>query len=91
MINRYKLKLEISDEKTFKLKVLEKSPLKLSINGIGIPVYPKTYEGKTNIVPAQTPQIIKTSGMMMLNDITVDKIPNCYGLITWNGSFIKVS
>lgn len=74
-----------------KLKVSEKTKLKLKIGGVGFPVYPEAYSGDYNVTPSQTPQILKTGGLMMTNDVVIDKIPDYYGLITWNGSFIRVS
>ena len=74
-----------------KLKVSEKAKLKLKIGGAGFPVYPETYSGDYSVTPSQTPQVLKTGGLMMANDIIIEKIPDYYGLITWNGSFIKVS
>lgn len=74
-----------------KLKVSERTKLKLKIDGVGFPVYPEDYSGDYNVVPSQSPQILKTGGLMMTGDVVVEKIPDCYGLITWNGSFLKVS
>lgn len=49
------------------------------------------YEGETDFTPTAERQIISTAGLIMDGDIYVEPIPSNYGLITWNGSFIRVS
>lgn len=75
------LQIEISD---FEFVSLE-------LDATGYPIYPETYTGTCNIVPTMQKQVLKTKGLTLLDDVTIEKIPNCYGLITWNGSFITVS
>lgn len=57
----------------------------------GIPIYPNPYTGVTEIVPTSETQIIPTHGMMMVEDFIVDPIPSNYGLITWNGTGLRIS
>lgn len=52
---------------------------------------PQPYEGDYVVTPTQSTQTLSTAGMKMTGDVTVNPIPNNYGLITWNGSIITVS
>lgn len=50
-----------------------------------------TYTGETTVTPTQETQILHTANKAVLEDIVIEPIPENYGLITWNGSFIMVS
>lgn len=73
------------------ISVFDLEPVEIEIDAKGYPVYPSTYTGTCNVVPKTTKQVLKTKGLTMLDNVTVEKIPDCYGLITWNGSFLRVS
>lgn len=73
------------------ISVFDSEPVEIEIDARGYPVYPDTYTGTSNVVPKTVKQVLKTKGLTMLEDVTVEKIPDCYGLITWNGSFLRVS
>ena len=50
-----------------------------------------TYQSKT-VTPTQSTQVIQPdSGYDALDKVTVNPIPDCYGLITWDGSTLTVS
>ena len=49
------------------------------------------YTGPTQITPSTTAQVLATKGTNVLSNITINPIPNNYGLITWNGSVLTVS
>ena len=49
------------------------------------------YTGDYTITPSAEAQVLDTNGMRMTDNITINPIPNNYGLITWNGSTITVS
>ena len=49
------------------------------------------YEGPTEVTPSAETQTLETNGLRMTDNITINPIPNNYGLITWNGSTITVS
>lgn len=49
------------------------------------------YEGNYFVTPTQSEQILPTEGFRMTQNVTIAPIPNNYGLITWNGSFLTVS
>lgn len=73
------------------VSVFDLEPLNIEIDATSYPVYPDTYTGTCNVVPKTVKQVLKTKGLTMLEDVTVEEIPNYYGLITWNGSFLRVS
>lgn len=52
---------------------------------------PQPYEGDYVVTPTQSTQTLSTAGMKMTDNVTINPIPNNYGLITWNGSIITVS
>ena len=49
------------------------------------------YTGDYTITPSADTQIIETRNLRMTDNLTIEPIPNNYGLITWNGSVITVS
>lgn len=49
------------------------------------------YTGDYTITPSAEEQILATRNLRMTDNITVNPIPQNYGLITWNGSFLTVS
>ena len=51
----------------------------------------QTYVGEYEVTPSAETQTLDTEGLRMTRPVVVNPIPNNYGLITWNGSFITVS
>ena len=49
------------------------------------------YQGATEITPSQETQVLETYGCIVPENITVNPIPQNYGLITWNGATLTVS
>lgn len=49
------------------------------------------YEGEYSVTPSASEQILETEGLRMTQNVTIAPIPNNYGLITWNGSYLTVS
>lgn len=49
------------------------------------------YTGPTTFTPTAEVQEIETQGLTIPENITINPIPNNYGLITWNGSTLTVS
>lgn len=49
------------------------------------------YTGSYTVIPSRSKQILKTKNKISVDNITIEPIPKNYGLIEWNGSFIKVS
>ena len=49
------------------------------------------YEGGYVFTPTSETQTVPTMDKVLLDNITINPIPNNYGLITYNGAFIRVS
>ena len=65
-----------------------------SLNGgLTIPeiIRPEIYRGPAEFTPSSEVQTIEIANMTSLTDITINPIPENYGLITWNGSTLTVS
>lgn len=73
------------------ISVFDSEPVEIEIDATGYPVYPNTYTGTYDVVPKMTEQVLETKGLTMLDNVTIEKIPDCYGLITWNGAILTVS
>lgn len=60
---------------------------------LSVPYYilPPEYHGPVTVVPSAERQTLTTHDLYMVNDITIEPIPDNYGLITWNGSTLTVS
>lgn len=54
-------------------------------------ITPPIYSGPVTITPTRQAQTLETGGTMLNENITVEAIPNNYGLITYNGGIITVS
>lgn len=49
------------------------------------------YDGPLLVTPGEAAQILDTAGKIVDGEIAVEAIPNCYGLISWNGAVLTVS
>lgn len=54
-------------------------------------ILPPSYEGPIEVTPSGEGQTLDTANLYMTDNITINPIPNNYGLITYNGSSITVS
>lgn len=52
---------------------------------------PEEYHGAVDITPTASVQVLETQGKLLADNIIIEPIPNNYGLITWNGSYLTVS
>ena len=50
-----------------------------------------TYDGPYEVTPSNEMQTLNTNDLLMTQNVTINPIPNNYGLITWNGSTLTVS
>lgn len=57
-----------------------------NIKLLGVP----TYSGPTEITPTEADQIVEVKDLLPAENITVKRIPNNYGRIEWNGSYITI-
>ena len=49
------------------------------------------YRGEYTIRPAPCEQVLQTEGKALSQNVVVEPIPSNWGLITWDGSKLKVS
>lgn len=49
------------------------------------------YEGEYIVNPTTETQILLTKNLRMIDNLVINPIPNNYGLVTWNGSFLVIS
>lgn len=54
-------------------------------------VLPDPYPGPYTVTPTQETQTLATAEKSMAQDVTINPIPPQYGLITWDGSKLRVS
>lgn len=55
------------------------------------PIEIQDYEGPYHMIPSNKSQTLKTHGLTMLEDVTIEAIPSYYGLISWDGTTLTVS
>ena len=48
------------------------------------------YTGPYTITPGQEAQELPTAGLQMLQNITIEPVPETYGRIAWDGSTLTV-
>lgn len=51
----------------------------------------KQYQGPTTVIPSDSVQVLATANRILTENITIDPIPDNYGLIGWDGSVLTVS
>ena len=73
----------------FELGGAQFAPTFGKVTKTGIEALP--YTGPTTVTPTQSTQILETRNLIVNENITVEPIPNCYGLISWHGSVLTVS
>ena len=49
------------------------------------------YTGAYAVTPSSETQVLETKNLRMTENVTINPIPNNYGLITWDGRTITVS
>ena len=77
-----------SNEENFVCAVQDETAFTVSM---GEAFMPESYRGSVDITPTDTVQVLATQGKVLDTNITIEPIPNNYGLITYNGSYITVS
>lgn len=58
---------------------------------ITVTINTNPYTGAYEFTPTQSTQRIEIKDLMATDDIVINPIPNNYGLIGWNGSFLTVT
>ena len=49
------------------------------------------YDGPYSVTPSAEAQTLETNGKRMTGNVTVGAIPSNYGLVEWNGAYIRIS
>ena len=76
------------------IRVSAKAPSITTSTGIPVArdfVERDPYTGEYTITPSSETQVLLTNNLRMTDDITINPIPNNYGLITWDGATLMVS
>lgn len=50
-----------------------------------------SYDGPVTVTPGDEAQTLSTEGLWLHQNVVIEAIPQNYGKITWNGSFLTVS
>lgn len=58
---------------------------------IGESFIPEIYHGATEVTPSGSVQILATKGKVIEDNITINPVPQQYGLVSWNGTALTVS
>lgn len=48
------------------------------------------YDGPYQVTPGDAGQVLATAGKILDEDIVIERVPNTYGRITWDGSVLTV-
>lgn len=80
----------ISEAAEIIVPVYKEGERMIPVSSEAIPVVPR-YSGATTVTPSSESQVLETNGLLLNENITIEPIPNNYGLITWNGSILTVS
>ena len=83
--------LHVAQVQGVSLTVSESGTLPLGIGGSMYAIGTPYYDGSYTITPTSETQVIDIKELRGRDDITINPIPNNYGLITWNGSTLMVS
>ena len=57
----------------------------------GLSLQNRPYTGSYEFTPSQETQTVAILGKIATQDITINPIPNNYGLVTWNGAYLRIS
>ena len=82
--------LSVTAGESIPLQVGESSDLPLVLDTAYIGGQLPDYTGQTTVTPASTAQTLATAGKSVHQDITVEPIPQNYGLIEYDGTVIAV-
>lgn len=82
--------LRLVDGGTMTLTIIDDADdMQLQLDNIGGEI--PAYEGPTVFTPSRETQIAPTKNKLLLDNITINPIPQNYGLVTYNGSIITIS
>ncbi len=85
-----RLSFELNDADALSFDLSEADDIELTLSTpsqIGV----DNYDGPYEVTPTQYEQVLNTRNLRATQNVTINPIPNNYGLITWNGSTLTVS
>jgi len=82
---------EIDQRFDFSLPRIEHQKVEFDLPEKGANINYPEYTGATEVTPSRETQILHTNKRTVLSDITINPIPENYGLITYDGYKITVS
>ena len=84
--------LNVISENQIPLVVDENNLYQVSVEQVRtIWLNPDPYEGDYEFTPTQETQIVRTKHKTLDQNITINPIPQNYGLITYNGNIITIT
>ena len=83
--------LKVTVAESAALKVANGDDAKLAAESFVVVSSTDQYTGPYEFTPTDQTQTVEIATLQAIQDITINPIPNNYGLITWNGSVLTVS
>ena len=85
-------RVRVNDPPSARIRVREDGPVEVGVDQHS-PVVPSVdeYGGPYEVTPTEAAQTLATANLLMARDLTIAPIPGNYGLITYNGTSIRVS
>jgi len=90
---KIRIRMLTPEQRTIKIKMSEDAPrvINVKMKDYGRGAYHPKYEGNYIFTPSRETQTVPTADKILEQDIVINPIPKNYGLITWNGSSLRVS
>jgi len=83
--------LHVDGDSEARLHIADVGDVGLSIGTEYIDGHAEEYTGEYEFTPTQSTQTVEIKDKLATDNIVINPIPNYYGLITWNGSVLRVS
>ena len=85
------MKLILQEDNNINLSLVSEDSLELKQDEIIQVISGDPYIGPTEVTPTNEIQTLPTNGLVVPRDIVINPIPNNYGLITYNGFYLRIS
>ena len=85
------LQASVSDQYSLSAGTGEEITVEPALAYIKEEIVSEEYDGAYEFTPTNETQVIPIQFKTASRDITINPIPNNYGLITWNGEYLTVS
>ena len=91
-MNTINIPMKVSaDEQAYSLGVSKPKDISVGLDTKIEAAITEHYRGPYEFTPTSEAQTIPVGGLLAERDITIQPIPNNYGLIEWNGSTLTIS